>query len=85
MGMRLFKASGLDVGAVEYLETTHGRRVFFDLNANSNLRRPIGEFFGFDPFERVAEFLITAIEESGNGASNPNTHGQEEVCVAPSP
>ncbi len=62
MGKRLFKASGLDVGAVEYLETTHGRRVFYDLNANSNLRRPIGEFFGFDPFERLVDFLVAQLE-----------------------
>lgn len=42
---------------VEYLETDDGRRVFYDVNANSNLRRPIGESFGFDPFERVVDFL----------------------------
>ncbi len=42
---------------VEYLETDDGRRVFYDVNANSNLRRPIGEAFGFDPFERVIDFL----------------------------
>jgi hypothetical protein len=32
--------------------------VFYDINANSNLRAPIGEAFGFDPFERVVDFLI---------------------------
>ena len=62
MGKRLFETAGLDVGAVEYLETTDGRRVFYDLNANSNLRRPIGEFFGFDPFERVVDFLAAQLE-----------------------
>jgi glutathione synthase/RimK-type ligase-like ATP-grasp enzyme len=55
-GMRIVAAGGLDVGGIEYLESG-GRRVFYDVNANSNLRKPIGEAFGFDPFDRVAEWL----------------------------
>ena len=35
------------------------RRVFYDINANSNLRAPIGQAFGFDPFERVVDFLTS--------------------------
>ncbi len=60
-GRRLFQAAGLDVGAVEYLETAEGRRYFYDLNANSNLRSTIGEHFGFDPFERVADYLASQL------------------------
>jgi hypothetical protein len=56
-GAKLMAAGGLDVGGIEYLETRDGRRVFYDINANSNLRAPIGQAFGFDPFERVVEFL----------------------------
>ena len=56
-GKRIVQAAGMDVSGIEYLETPDGRRVFYDINANSNLRRPIGEAFGFDPFERVADFL----------------------------
>ena len=54
---RLFKATGFDVGALEYLITGNGRRVFYDINANSNLRRSVGLAMGFDPFDRVAEYL----------------------------
>ena len=57
-GKRLMAAGGLDVGGIEYLEATDGRLVFYDINANSNLRAPIGRAFGFDPFDRVVEFLI---------------------------
>jgi hypothetical protein len=46
----------MDVAGIEFLETPDGRRVFYDINANSNLRRPIGEAFGFDPFERVVDY-----------------------------
>ena len=56
-GKRLFAAGGLDVGGLEYLEAEDGRLVFYDVNANSNLRAPIARTFGFDPFDRVAEFL----------------------------
>jgi hypothetical protein len=67
-GKRLFAAGGLDVGGLEYLETSHssdaagpGRLVFYDVNANSNLRAPIAKTFGFDPFERVVDFLVTEL------------------------
>ena len=54
---RIVRAARLDVGGIEYLETVDGRRVFYDINANSNLRPSVAEAFGFDPFERVVDFL----------------------------
>jgi glutathione synthase/RimK-type ligase-like ATP-grasp enzyme len=62
MGERIMAAGGLDVGGIEYLESADGRLIFYDVNANSNLRAPIGQAFGFDPFERVVDFLVA---ESG--------------------
>jgi glutathione synthase/RimK-type ligase-like ATP-grasp enzyme len=53
----IVRAAGLDVGGIEYLETAGGRRVFYDINANSNLRPSVAAAFGFDPFERVVTFL----------------------------
>jgi len=58
---RIVQAAKLDVGGIEYLVTTDGRRVFYDINANSNLRPAIGEAFGFDPFERVVDYLVTQL------------------------
>jgi len=60
-GKRLMAAGHLDVGGIEYLEAPDGRLVFYDVNANSNLRAPIGQAFGFDPFERVVDFLVAEI------------------------
>ena len=54
---RIVRAARLDVGGIEYLDTPDGRRVFYDINANSNLRPSIAASFGFDPFERVVDFL----------------------------
>src|SRR5688572_29619614 len=58
---RIVTAAGLDVGGIEYLETPNGRRVFYDVNANSNLRPSVAASFGFDPFERVVDFLAFQI------------------------
>jgi glutathione synthase/RimK-type ligase-like ATP-grasp enzyme len=55
---RIVRAARLDVGGIEYLESLDGRRVFYDINANSNLRPSVAATFGFDPFERVVDFLV---------------------------
>jgi hypothetical protein len=58
MAKRIVRAAQLDVGGIEYLDTDGGRRVFYDINANSNLRPSVAAAFGFDPFERVVDFLV---------------------------
>lgn len=58
---RIVRAVNLDVGGLEYLETPDGRRVFYDVNANSNLRPSVAEAFGFDPFERVVDYLVAQL------------------------
>jgi glutathione synthase/RimK-type ligase-like ATP-grasp enzyme len=61
---RIAAAAGLDVGGIEYLETDGGRRVFYDINANSNLRPSVAAAFGFDPFERVVDFLVAQLRNN---------------------
>jgi glutathione synthase/RimK-type ligase-like ATP-grasp enzyme len=58
---RIVQAARIDVGGIEYLETPDGRRVFYDINANSNLRPSVAAAFGFDPFERVVDFLVAQL------------------------
>jgi len=58
IGERIVAEGGLDVAGIEYLEAADGRNIFYDVNANSNLRAPIAQAFGFDPFERVVDFLV---------------------------
>lgn len=57
MGGRIMREGGLDVGGIEYLEAADGRLVFYDINANSNLRASVAAEFGFDPFDRVVNYL----------------------------
>lgn len=63
-GKAIMAAGGLDVGGIEYLEARDGRLVFYDVNANSNLRAPIARTFGFDPFERVVDYLVGQIRHA---------------------
>ena len=69
MGEKIMASGGLDVGGIEYLESAEGRRIFYDVNANSNLRAPIGQAFGFDPFERVVDYLTGQIEQTTSGSA----------------
>jgi glutathione synthase/RimK-type ligase-like ATP-grasp enzyme len=62
---RIARAAKLDVGGIEYLETVDGRRVFYDINANSNLRPSVAAAFVFDPFERVVDFLAGQLARRG--------------------
>jgi hypothetical protein len=65
---RIVGAARLDVGGIEYLETDAGRRVFYDINANSNLRPSVAQAFGFDPFERVVDYLVREIRRMARPA-----------------
>jgi glutathione synthase/RimK-type ligase-like ATP-grasp enzyme len=60
-GTQIVQAGKLDVAGIDYLEAADGRLIFYDINANSNLRKPIGEAFGFDPFERVVDYLTAEL------------------------
>jgi glutathione synthase/RimK-type ligase-like ATP-grasp enzyme len=62
---RIVSAARLDVGGIEYLETPDGRRVFYDVNANSNLRPSVAAAWGFDPFERVVDYLCDELRRTG--------------------
>ncbi len=42
--------------------------MFFDVNANSNLRPSIAQAFGFDPFERVVDFLVREMKRGATAA-----------------
>jgi glutathione synthase/RimK-type ligase-like ATP-grasp enzyme len=63
-GKRIMAEGKLDIGGIEYLETADGRLVFYDINANSNLRPSVAQAFGFDPFERVVDYLVREIRRT---------------------
>ena len=65
-GKAIMAAGKLDVGGIEYLEAQDGWLVFYDVNANSNLRASVAQAFGFDPFERVVDYLVREIRRTAS-------------------
>ena len=56
---RLAERAGLDVGGVEYLvDDRDGEPYFYDLNALSNFVADPMRVVGFDPFERLVDYLL---------------------------
>jgi len=78
----IVRAARLDVGGIEYLETPDGRRVFYDINANSNLRPSVAAAFGFDPFERVVDYLqaqLAMVDPVHRPLENAASHSRMNV------
>ena len=70
---RIAERVSLDVGGIEYLiDDRDGRHYFYDVNALSNFVADGPNVVGFDPFERLVDFL-SAKREAGRreGAREP--------------
>jgi hypothetical protein len=56
--LRVFRAAGIDVGGVEYLESERDGQVYlYDVNALSNFVTDAPTLVGFDPFVRFVDYL----------------------------
>jgi glutathione synthase/RimK-type ligase-like ATP-grasp enzyme len=56
--LRVFRAGGIDVGGVEYLESERDGQVYlYDVNALSNFVTDAPNLVGFDPFARFVDYL----------------------------
>ncbi|HET9638378.1 MAG TPA: alpha-L-glutamate ligase [Allosphingosinicella sp.] len=61
---RIARAAGLDVGGVEYLiDDRDGAARFYDVNALSNFVAKPLDVLGWDPHDRLVDFLEAAIAE----------------------
>jgi hypothetical protein len=55
---RISREAKLDVGGIEYLvDDRDGKHYFYDINALSNFVADAPNVVGFDPFERLVDFL----------------------------
>lgn len=56
---RISRAAGIDVGGIEYLvDDRDGKHYFYDINALSNFVADATSVIGFDPFERLVDYLV---------------------------
>lgn len=56
---RIMKRAGIEVGGVEYvIDDRDGRLLYYDINALSNFVADPMRIVGFDPYSRLADYLI---------------------------
>lgn len=56
---RIMELAGVEVGGIEYVtDDRSGRQLYYDVNALSNFVADPVRVIGFDPYARLAEFLI---------------------------
>ncbi len=61
---RIARHVGLDVGGIEYLvDDRDGRHYFYDINALSNFVADAPSVIGFDPFERLVDYLVARVAD----------------------
>ena len=61
---RIVAKAGIDVGGIEYLiDDRNGDALFYDINALSNFVADAVNLIGFDPHERLVDFLEQELEK----------------------
>jgi hypothetical protein len=71
---RIMVECGIEVGGIEYVVDAHsGRQLYYDINALSNFVADPERVVGFNPYSRLADFLIAEayrVEEQGAGKTS---------------
>jgi biotin carboxylase len=61
---RIVQAAKIDVGGIEFMiDDRDGRLVYYDVNALSNFVADARNVIGFDPHERLVDFLVAEAKE----------------------
>jgi hypothetical protein len=77
---RIMALAGVEVGGIEYVtDDSTGRQLYYDVNALSNFVADPVRVIGFDPYQRLADFLI---EEAIRHESALQDSGRDEKPVA---
>jgi len=71
---RIVQAAGIDIGGVEYLIDQDGALSYYDINALSNFVADAPRVIGFDPFARLADYLVHEAERAAR-ADEPVEEG----------
>jgi hypothetical protein len=67
---RIVELAGVEVGGVEYvIDDRTGRRLYYDVNALSNFVADPVRVVGFNPYSRLADFLIAQAQRHEAGRS----------------
>jgi len=74
---RIMELAGVEVGGIEYVtDDRTGRQLYYDVNALSNFVADPVRVIGFDPYARLADFLVDeAIRHEATGVEKATASG----------
>jgi hypothetical protein len=76
---RIVELAGVEVGGIEYvIDDRTGKQLYYDVNALSNFVADPVRVVGFNPYSRLADFLIAE-------AQRHEAHSRERVVVSGGP
>ena len=62
---RIMQTAGIDVGGIEYvIDDRNGRLLYYDINALSNFVADPERVIGFNPYARLADYLIAEAQNN---------------------
>jgi hypothetical protein len=65
---RIVELAGVEVGGIEYvIDDRTGRQLYYDVNALSNFVADPVRVVGFNPYARLADFLIAEAQKHEAG------------------
>lgn len=77
---RISQAAGIDVGGIEYLvDDRDGAHYFYDVNALSNFVADAVNVIGFDPFERLVDYLEARVAGAPLAESRITAFGEQAI------
>jgi hypothetical protein len=69
---RIMQTAGIDVGGVEYvIDDRNGRLLYYDINALSNFVADPERVIGFNPYARLADYLISEARQNESLPTSP--------------
>ena len=81
---RIMELAGVEVGGIEYVtDDRTGRQLYYDVNALSNFVADPVRVIGFDPYTRLAEFLID--EATRHEATRQKAESAEKAASTGAP
>jgi hypothetical protein len=80
---RISRAAKLDIGGIEYLiDDRDGKHYYYDVNALSNFVADAKNVIGFDPFERLVDYLEDRAGITRRSVSTPRSTASQTFTAA---
>jgi len=79
---RIMEVAGIEVGGIEYVvDDATGRLLYYDINALSNFVADPERIIGFNPYARLADFLIAEARNHQSARTESVGTGKPSLAV----